>query len=156
MDPGALDSWSVRGWYRPSEKWTFQASHGFLKHPDRARRRRRQADDGVGRVGAAARRPGSTSVTVAWGRNQKLGGIYDAYIAEMTRARPSGSIFWRVESTQVEDDVLRTGVHEFQGGRKKAHVTGIGSRRFRRRGQRRRDADHLAAATAGTPRSAPS
>ena len=88
-------------------------------------------------------------MTVAWGRNLKLGGVYDAYLAEMTRARPSGSIFWRVESTQVETDVLRTGVHEFQGGRKKAHVTGTGAREFRRRGQRRRDADDLAAARLG-------
>jgi hypothetical protein len=129
MDPGALDSWSVRGWYRPTEKWTFQASHGFLEHPDPLE------DGNVRRTTASGgwvqpRGSGSTSVTVAWGRNQKLGGIYDAYIAEMTRARPSGSIFWRVESTQVESDVLRTGVHEFQGGRKKAHVTGTGARDF--------------------------
>ena len=34
MDPGALDSWSVRGWYRPSPAWTFQLSHGFLNEPE--------------------------------------------------------------------------------------------------------------------------
>ena len=34
MDPGALDSWSIRGWYRPSPAWSFQVSHGFLKEPD--------------------------------------------------------------------------------------------------------------------------
>ena len=33
MDPGALDSWSVRGWYRPSPEWTLQGSHGLL-HAD--------------------------------------------------------------------------------------------------------------------------
>ena len=129
MDPGALDSWSVRGWYRPSAAWTFQFSHGFLKQPDALE------EGDVRRTTASAswkqpRGAGSTSVTVAWGRNLKLGGIYDAYIGEMTRARPGGSIFWRVEATQVESDVLRTGVHTFQGGRKKAHVTGIGARDF--------------------------
>ena len=34
MDPGALDSWSVRGWYRPGTRWTFQVSHGFLTNPE--------------------------------------------------------------------------------------------------------------------------
>ena len=34
MDPGALDSWSVRGWYRPTPEWTFQVSHGFLTQPE--------------------------------------------------------------------------------------------------------------------------
>jgi len=34
MDPDPLDSWSVRGWYRPSDAWTFQLSHGFLTDPE--------------------------------------------------------------------------------------------------------------------------
>jgi hypothetical protein len=129
MDPGALDSWSVRGWYRPTASWTFQVSHGFLTKPDAIE------EGNVRRTTASgswkqARGEGSTSVTAAWGRNLKLGGIYDAVLAEMTRARPGGSIYWRVEATQVETDVLRTGVHTAGGGRKKlpAHVTGTGAR----------------------------
>jgi hypothetical protein len=34
----------------------------------------------------------------------------------------SGSWYGRAEAVQVEDDVLRTGVHTFQGGRKNSHV----------------------------------
>jgi len=128
MDPGALDSWSVRGWYRPNREWTFQVSHGFLTHPE-------QLEEGdVRRTTASAawkraRGEGWTSVTLAWGRNQKLGGSYDALLGEMTRQYGTrGTIYWRAEITQVEDDVLRTGVHTFQGGRKKAHVVLPGAR----------------------------
>jgi hypothetical protein len=129
MDPGALDSWSIRGWYRPSRTWTFQVSHGFLTQPEALE------EGDVRRTTASgswlkARGEGSTSVTAAWGRNLKLGGSYDAYLAEMTRTLSKGAIFWRVEATQVETDVLRTGVHTAGGGRKFAHVTGIGARDF--------------------------
>jgi hypothetical protein len=131
MDPGPLDSWSVRGWYRPAPAWTFQISHGFLTHPE-------PLEEGdVRRTTASASwivprdAGGSTSFTAAWGRNQKLGGSYDAYLAELTRTYGrTGTIFWRVESTQVETDVLRTGVHTFQGGRKTAHVVEEGRRDF--------------------------
>jgi hypothetical protein len=46
MDPGTLDSWSVRERYEPSPAWQFQVSYGFLKEPEAAepskpRRRRR-------------------------------------------------------------------------------------------------------------------
>ena len=130
MDPGALDSWSVRGWYRPTPEWTFQVSHGFLTHPETLE------EGDVRRTTASAawkvdRPNGTTSLTVAWGRNNKLGGSYDALLAEMTRAFTNrGSVFWRVESTQVETDLLRTGGHTFQGGRKHAHVVEEGRRDF--------------------------
>ena len=130
MDPGALDSWSVRGWYRPSAAWTFQISHGFLTQPETLEEGdvRRTTASGSWKV---ARGDGSTSFTAAWGRNQKLGGSYDAFLAELTRAfGRSGTVFWRVESTQVETDVLRTGVHTFQGGRKNAHIVEEGRRDF--------------------------
>ena len=129
MDPGALDSWSVRGWYRPSPAWSFQVSHGFLTQPEAIE------EGDVRRTTASAswtqgRAAGSTALTLAWGRNQKLGGSYDAYLGELTRTYGWGTVFWRVESTQVETDVLRTGVHVFQGGRKNAHVTEPGRRDF--------------------------
>jgi hypothetical protein len=130
MDPGGLDSWSIRGWYRPSPAWTVQVSHGYLTHPEALE------EGDVRRTTASAswntsRGDGSTSLTVAWGRNQKLGGSYDAYLAELTRTiGRAGAIFWRVESTQVETDVLRTGVHTFQGGRKNAHIIEEGRRDF--------------------------
>jgi hypothetical protein len=131
MDPGRLDSWSVRGWYRPSDTWSFQLSHGFLHEPEALE------EGDVRRTTASAawirpRDSGSTSVTLAWGRNLKLGGSYDAMLAEMTRTHGAGAVFWRVEATQVETDVLRTGVHTSQGGRKNAHahVVNPGARDF--------------------------
>jgi hypothetical protein len=123
MDPGPLDSWSARGWYRPTSKWSFQFSHGFLTKPDALE------DGNVRRTTASGewkseRAGGWTAVTLAWGRNKKIGGRYNAVLAEATHvfASSSTSLYTRLESTQVEDDVLRTGVHEFQGGRKNAHV----------------------------------
>jgi hypothetical protein len=130
MDPGALDSWSVRGWYRPTAAWTVQISHGFLTHPETLE------EGDVHRTTASAswkvpRGEGSTSLSVVWGRNQKLGGSYDAFLAELTRTYgTTGTVFWRIESTQVETDVLRTGVHTFQGGRKSAHIVEEGRRDF--------------------------
>lgn len=130
MDPGALDSWSVRGWFRPTPDWTFQISYGFLTQPEALE------EGDVHRTTASAawkidRANGGTSLTVAWGRNEKLGGSYDALLAEMTRTYTRwGTVFWRVESTQVETDLLRTGVHTFQGGRKDAHVVEEGRRDF--------------------------
>jgi hypothetical protein len=131
MDPGPLDSWSIRGWYRPSAAWSFQLSHGFLKEPEALE------EGNVRRTTASAawkrpRESGGTAVTLAWGRNLKLGGSYDALLAEMTRTRGGRALFWRVEATQVETDVLRTGVHTAQGGRKNAHahVVNAGDRDF--------------------------
>ena len=122
MDPGPLDSWSVRGWYRPSAAWSFQVSHGYLTEPD-------VSEEGdVRRTTASAswtRRTGDrwTAVTGAWGRNTKIGGDYNAFLLEATHDRVAGLVlFGRAEYVQVETDVLRFGVHTFQGGRKKAHV----------------------------------
>lgn len=169
MDHGALDSWSIRGWYRPSPAWSFQVSQGFLKVPDpleegdvwRTTASAHVQLPGPGRRSlGAGRGAGSTSVTAAWGRNHKLSGTYDAYLAEMTRARPSTSLFWRVEATQVETDVLRTGQHLAEGGRKNAHVIGDGSRDFvgavsvgprGRCGARRRGTSHSAGRSPATP-----
>ena len=130
MDPGALDSWSVRGWWRPSREWSAQVSYGFITQPDALE------EGNVKRTTASLtwdkpRPDGSTALTLAWGRNWKIGGTYDAVLAELTRTYGwNGTIYWRTEVVQVEDDVLRTGVHIFQGGRKKAHVVLPGRRDF--------------------------
>jgi hypothetical protein len=126
MDPGPLDSWSVRGWWR-SREFAVQASYGFLTKPEALE------DGDVKRTTASlswnrARDGGSTAFTIAWGRNAKLGGNYDAVLAELTRQyRWRGTIYWRAEAVQVEDDVLRTGIHTSGGGRKHGHVVEAGS-----------------------------
>jgi hypothetical protein len=130
MDPGALDSWSIRGWWRPARAWSAQVSYGYLTHPEALE------EGDVRRATASltwnAPRPGgSTALTIGWGRNWKLGGTYDAVLAELTRQYGwRGTVYWRAEVVQVENDVLRTGVHTFQGGRKKAHVVLAGARDF--------------------------
>jgi hypothetical protein len=126
MDPGALDSWSVRGWYRPAPSLAAQVSFGYLTAPEALE------EGDVKRTTASLswQTAGGIAITGAWGHNAKIGGGYNALLFEATRARPLYSLYTRLERTQVETDVLRTGVHEFQGGRKKAHVVEPGRRDF--------------------------
>jgi hypothetical protein len=110
MDPGALDSWSVRGWYRPTPEWTFQASHGFLNEPE-------ELEPGdVRRTTVSAswnrsRNNGWTAATVAYGRNDKHDSAYNALIAEATHTFGPHALYGRVESLQVEADLLLSGGH---------------------------------------------
>ncbi len=120
MDPGPLDSWSVRGWYRPRPSWTFQISHGFLDDPEEL-----EAGD-VRRTTASAswmrgRSNGSDAVTIAYGRNNKEGADFSAVLAESMHVFGRYTAYGRYEAVQVETDLLRFGVHAFLGG-KKAHV----------------------------------
>ena len=109
MDPGPLDSWSVRGWFRPSPSWSFQVSHGFLKQPEAAE------EGDVGRTtvsGSWTRRRDEswTAVTAAWGRNHKIGGNYNAFLLEGSHAFGQAlTVYGRAEHDQVETDVLRFG-----------------------------------------------
>lgn len=114
MDPGPLDSWAVRGWYRPGPEWTFQVSHGFLNEPEAL-----EATD-VRRTTASATwvRPhqrGATSTTVAYGRNDKEGPDYNAFLAESTHSFGMNTVYGRVEALQVETEVLRFGSHGHGG-----------------------------------------
>jgi hypothetical protein len=120
MDPGALDSWSARGWYRPRPSWSFQLSTGFLRNPETL-----EAGD-VRRLTASgswtrARASGSTATTVAYGRNYKEGVDFSVFLAESTHTFGANTVYGRFEAVQVETDLLRFGVHAFVGG-KKAHV----------------------------------
>jgi hypothetical protein len=125
MDPGALDSWSVRGWYRPSASIAAQVSYGHLTAPEAL-----EEGDVDRTTASVAWQIDDVAITAAWGHNQKIGGGYHALLFEATRARPRYSLYTRLERTQVETDVLRTGVHVFQGGRKNAHVVEPGRRDF--------------------------
>ena len=125
MDPGALDSWSVRGWYRPGTRWTFQVSHGFLTNPE-------TTDPGnLRRTTASAswttrRDSGWTSVTAAYGRNNEPGRDFTAWLAEATHAFGDTTVYGRAERVDRETDVLRFGIHQFVGDTK-AHVPeGVG------------------------------
>jgi hypothetical protein len=108
MDPGALDSWSVRAWYEPSAEWQFQISHGFLEQPEAA-----EPGD-VRRTTASAswfkRRPdGFTAATVAIGRNDKENGAFHALLAEATDRHGQTTLYGRLESVQTETALLQFG-----------------------------------------------
>jgi hypothetical protein len=125
MDPGALDSWSVRGWYRPNDRWAFQLSHGFLTNPE-------VSDPGnVRRTTASAswtarRARGWTAATVAYGRNNDPGRDFNSWLAEATHVVGRTAVYGRAERVDRETDVLRFGIHGFVGG-SKAHVPeGVG------------------------------
>jgi hypothetical protein len=124
MDYGPLDSWAVRGWYRPG-RWELQLSHGFLTNPE-------ASDPGnVRRTTASASwlaRRGTdwTAATLAWGRNNDPGQDFTSLLAEATHVTGKTTIYGRAERADRESDVLRFGIHQFVGG-SKAHVPeGIG------------------------------
>jgi hypothetical protein len=128
MDPGPLDSWSIRGWFRPNDAWTFQASHGQLADPE-------ESEPGdVNRTTASAswmrqRTHGWTAATAVYGRNNKLGADFNAFLAEATHTFGPNVAYGRFESLQVESDVLRFGRHTFIASKAVAHVPETGEGR---------------------------
>lgn len=109
MDPGALDSWSSRVWFRPGAEWEFQASHGFLKEPEElepGNLRRTTASVGWMRESGEV---DFTAATVALGRNDKEHGASHAFLAEATRRFGMNSLYGRLEVQQVESGLLLTG-----------------------------------------------
>jgi hypothetical protein len=126
MDPGPLDSWAVRGWFRPNDTLTVQISHGFLTDPeplDPGNIRRTSASASWTRV----RERGLSAATIAYGRRNHPGADYNAVLAEGTHDTGTYALYGRVEALQVETDLLRFGTHGFTGGRKDAHVPdGVG------------------------------
>jgi len=105
MDPGPLDSWSVRQWYEPSAEWQFQVSYGFLKQPEAF-----EPGD-IKRATASAawfrrRQGGFTAVTVAAGRNGTDHGAFHALLAEATDRRGNTSLYGRFEIAQKETALL--------------------------------------------------
>ena len=110
VDFGPLDSWSVRGWYRPNARWAFQLSHGFLNEPEALE----EGDVRRTTASAAWTRPhssGTTATTVAYGRNNKLHADNNAFLAESTHAFGLNAVYGRYEAVEVEGDVLRFGSH---------------------------------------------
>ena len=128
MDPGPLDSWSVRGWYWPTREWTFQVSHGFLTQPEA------HEPGDVRRTTASVswfkkRESGWSAATAAYGRNNEIGGDFNAFLSEATHTFGANSLYGRFESLQVESDLLRFGRHGFVGAAKDAHVPESGEGR---------------------------
>jgi hypothetical protein len=114
IDPGPLDSWSLRGWYRPNRSWSFQLSHGFLTAPEPFE------EGNLRRTSASAswlrtHGPGSTAITVGYGRNDKRLAAFNAFLAEGTHIFGANAVYGRYEALQVETDILRFGTHGGEG-----------------------------------------
>ena len=105
FDPGALDSWATRVWFKPG-KWMFQASHGLLREPEALE------PGNVRRTTASAAWIGDTlSASVVYGRNDKSFAAYNVVVAEGTQALGRTRLFTRYEAVQVETFLLLTGSH---------------------------------------------
>jgi hypothetical protein len=108
IDFGPLDSWSARVSYKPSPPLDVQVSYAFLKNPERLEFAH------IHRVTASASwfttsERGFTAATFAFGRNGKQfhGPFYSA-LAEATRRQGRFSYFGRIESVDVETDLIVT------------------------------------------------
>ena len=117
MDPGALDSWSVRGWYRPGTRWSFQVSHGLLRDPEAL-----EPGDVRRTTASAAWTTDASSASLIYGRNDKATASYNVVVAEGTQAFGSASLYGRYEAVQVETDLLRFGSHNTGKLKRNAHV----------------------------------
>jgi hypothetical protein len=105
LDLGALDSWSVRAWLRPTSSWMIQASHGFLEEPEALEpgdQRRSSASASWSRHLAT----GFTAVTFAAGRNRRPFSTVDSALLEGTHKRGPWSWYGRFERTEVETEIL--------------------------------------------------
>ena len=108
MDFGPLDSFSGRLWFNPNSEWTLQASSGRLKDPE-------QLEPGnIVRSTASIswtrkNGPGISSVTAAYGRNDKDHGAQNALLVEAARKAGRNSLYGRFEAVQVETALLQTG-----------------------------------------------
>jgi hypothetical protein len=105
MDPGPLDSWSVREWYEPTAEWQFQVSYGYLKQPEAL-----EPGDITRATASGAwfkrHDGGFTALTVAAGRNGTDHGPAYALLAEATERRGKGSFYGRLDFAQKETALL--------------------------------------------------
>ena len=108
FDFGPLDSVSGRVWYRPSDDWEFQASTGFLKHPE-------ELESGnVVRTtfsGSWLKKQDTdfTAVTAGFGLNHKDEGNHGSFFTEATWHAGMNSAYGRFDAHQPEIATLLTG-----------------------------------------------
>ena len=105
LDLGALDSWSIRGWVRPTPSWQIQVSHGFLEEPE-ALEPGDQRRTSASASWTSLRGLGFTAVTAAYGRNRRPFSTLDAILVEGTHKGGRWSVYGRVEYTEVETEIL--------------------------------------------------
>jgi len=105
VDLGALDSWSMRVWLRPSAAWTIQASHGFLHEPEQlepGNQRRTNASVSWFRE----RESNYSAMTAAVGWTDRQFSTVHAVLVEGTHHVGATSIYGRFEHVRVETEIL--------------------------------------------------
>jgi hypothetical protein len=108
FDFGALDSYSGRVWYRPTDEWEFQVSSGHLKHPEELESGNiTRTTTSVGWLKKYG--DNFSAITIGYGYNRKDAGSQNSAFAESTRHFGANSIYGRFEAHQAESAVLATG-----------------------------------------------
>jgi hypothetical protein len=105
LDFGAVDSWALRAWLRPTPSWDIQVSHGFLEEPEALEpgdQRRTSASASWSRHRAT----GFTAITAAVGRNRRQYSTVDSGLLEGTHKAGRWSAYGRFERTDVETEIL--------------------------------------------------
>lgn len=105
FDFGALDSYSARLWFRPSERWEVQVSSARLKEPEAL-----EEGDIVRTTASASwlKRDGEqfAAVTAAYGVNNGEDATRGALLLEATRRTGRYSTYGRLEFVEVETGAL--------------------------------------------------
>jgi hypothetical protein len=105
IELGALDSWSVRGWFRPGSEWTMQVSYGFLRQPEQLEPgNQRRTNGSVSWL--RERESGFTAVTAALGRTARDYSTVHALLVEATEQWRGTSVYGRLEAMTVETEIL--------------------------------------------------
>ena len=102
-DFGTLDSWATRVWFLPDEHWAFQASHGFLRKPERLEPGNvRRTTASVSWLSESDAR--FTALTAGYGHNDKdlAHSFSDAFFVEATRRFSPYVVYSRFEAVDVE------------------------------------------------------
>ena len=105
LEMGRPDSWSVRGWFRPSKSWVVQVSHGMLYEPEPQEpgdQRRTNASISWLRE----RETRATAVTVAAGRNVRRFSTVHALLVEATERVGHTALYTRIEDLTTETEIL--------------------------------------------------
>ncbi|MEA3187848.1 MAG: hypothetical protein QOD99_1678, partial [Chthoniobacter sp.] len=108
IDTIHLDSYAGRVSFNPSERWSMQASHGYLQSPEEL-----HPEESVRRTTASAsynlplRDQGNWATTLAWGLNDEAGIRSNAVLLETNlNLADRNSIFGRIEYVQKTGEEL--------------------------------------------------
>ena len=102
VDFGALDSASLRVWYRPSPGWALQASTGHLVDPEALEPGNAERTTVSASWLRSRGEGGFTAATVGYGVNARSDGSRHAVFGEFTRRAGVTALFARAEAVQVE------------------------------------------------------